>query len=84
MAYEIEKNDLHEDMCRAFRKGLTIKQIIKMYGGTRAYVSNVVRNTKRKGDINKNNIVIVRDRKPDIRNLGPNARPARPYVKSDK
>jgi len=83
MSYEngLEKNDIHEDMCRAWRKGLTLKQIIKKYGGSREYVANVVRNTKRKYDISKNNILIVRDRKRDPKDM--HGRP-RTNVRTDK
>lgn len=60
-----ERNDIHDDMRRAFRKGLTIKHICKLYGGSREYVLNVVKDVKRKGDINKNNILVVQETKRD-------------------
>ena len=79
MAYEVpEKNDIHEDMQRAWRKGLTLKQICSKFGGTPTYVANVVRNTKRKYDISKNNMIIVRDKKKDAQ-----GRP-RTHVRTDK
>jgi DNA-binding NarL/FixJ family response regulator len=62
---------IEDDVKRAWRRGWTIKKIAKKYGGTPAGVKNLVRNTKRKGDINKNNIMIIFDKYAKDKNKRP-------------
>jgi hypothetical protein len=52
---------IEDDVKRAWRRGWTTKHIMKRYGGTPKWVAEVVKYTKRKCDINKNNIMIIQD-----------------------
>ena len=57
----IPENDIENDIKRAWRRGLTVKHICKRYGGNKEYVLRLVKGLKRKCDISKNNILIIKD-----------------------
>lgn len=65
---------IEEDIKRAWRQGLTAKHISNRYGGSVGYIRNLCKNTKRKNDINKNNIFIVKDHSKNK---------PKPYIKKD-
>jgi len=80
VVYEREVT-VEDDIKRAWRRGLSLTHIQKKYGGTLHWLKDLVRNTKRKGDINKNNILIIQDYS---KNKDKSGRPARTfYPKKD-
>lgn len=62
---------IEDDIKRAWRRGWTIKKIGKKFGGTPAWIRDLVKYTKRKCDINKNNILIVIDKYAKDKNKRP-------------
>jgi len=54
---------VEEDVKRAWRRGFSVKLMRKKFGLSREYLQNLVRNVKRRNDVNKNNIMIIKDRK---------------------
>lgn len=61
--FEEEKEvSIEDDIKRAWRRGLTARHISSRYGGSVKFICELCKNTKRKNDINKNNLLIIRDR----------------------
>lgn len=52
---------VEDDVKRAWRRGWTKKKIQQRFGGTTQWITDLVKHTKRKGDINRNNILIIQD-----------------------
>ena len=80
VVYEREVT-IEDDIKRAWRRGLSLNHIQKRYGGTLTWLRDLVRHTKRKGDVNKNNIMIIQDYSKNKDKFG---KPARTfYPKKD-